>query len=176
MMCADVRGDALTPREAPTPPVCVRTVGAATLPPGRACAIIAAEHGPDRATKGSPVYELTVEREFSAAHRMRGHPGACARLHGHNYRVLLTVEGEQLDDTGILVDFADLRRICDTILGELDHRDLNEISPFDTINPSSENLARYLFGRTREALGGRARVSRVTVYESPTSSVTYREG
>lgn len=122
------------------------------------------------------MYELTVEREFSAAHRMRGHPGACARLHGHNYRVLLTVEGEQLGDTGILVDFAELRRICDTILDELDHRDLNEIPPFDTINPSSENLARYLFSRAREALGEQVRVSRVTVYESPTSSVTYREG
>ncbi len=169
-------GDALTPWEAPAPPVRVHTVGAATLPLCRACAIIAAEHGLDHTTKGSAVYELTVEREFSAAHRMRGHPGACARLHGHNYRVLLTVEGEQLGDTGILVDFAELRRICDTILGELDHRDLNEIPPFDTINPSSENLARYLFSRAREALGEQARVSRVTVYESPTSSVSYREG
>lgn len=122
------------------------------------------------------MYELTIEREFSAAHRMHGHPGACARLHGHNYRVLLTVEGERLDATGILVDFAELRRICDRILDELDHRDLNEIPPFDTINPSSENLARHIFERAREALGDRARVSRVTVYESTTSSVTYREG
>lgn len=124
----------------------------------------------------SAVYELTIEGDFSAAHRMHGHPGACARLHGHNYRVLLTVEGEQLDPTGILVDFAELRRIFDGILDELDHRDLNEIPPFDAINPSSENLARYLFGRAREALGDRARVSRVSVHESPTSSVTYREG
>ena len=122
------------------------------------------------------MYELTVEREFSAAHRMHGHPGACARLHGHNYRVLLTVEGERLDETGILVDFAELRRIFDDILDELDHRDLNEIPPFDAINPSSENLARYLFGRARKALGDLAQVGRVTVHESPSSSVTYREG
>lgn len=121
------------------------------------------------------MYELTVEREFSAAHMMRGHPGACARLHGHNYRVLLTVAGDELDDTGMLVDFAELRRVFDTILDELDHHNLNELKPFATMNPSSENLARYLYRRAAEALSGIVHVSRVTVYESPTSCVTYRE-
>ncbi len=121
------------------------------------------------------MYELTVEREFSAAHMMRGHPGACARLHGHNYRVLLTVEGEELDETGILVDFADLRRVFDRILDDLDHRNLNELEPFTQVNPSSEHLARYLYGRAAEALDGVVRVSRVTVCESGTSCVTYRE-
>ncbi len=122
------------------------------------------------------MYELTVEREFSAAHMMRGHPGACARLHGHNYRVLLTVEGEELDETGILVDFAELKRVVDRVLDKFDHRNLSEIPPFDEINPSSENLARHLYERAAEELAGVARVSRVTVYESPTSAVTYREG
>ena len=122
------------------------------------------------------MYELTIEREFSAAHRMRGHPGVCARLHGHNYRVLLTIEGEELDEVGMLVDFAELRRVFDRILEELDHRDLNGIPPFDEINPSSEHLARYLYRRAGEALGSAARVVRVTVSESPTGSVTYREG
>jgi len=121
------------------------------------------------------VYELTIEREFSAAHMMRGHPGACRRLHGHNYRVLLSVEGEELDETGILVDFADLRRVFDDILDDLDHRNLNELEPFMEINPSSEHLARYLYRRATEALAGVARVSRVTVCESATSCVTYRE-
>lgn len=121
------------------------------------------------------MYELTVERDFSAAHLMRGHPGACARLHGHNYRVLLTVEGERLDETGILVDFADLKAAFDEVLAALDHRNLNEVPPFDAINPSSEHLARFIFGRMKRALGDRARVGRVTVYESATNSVTYRE-
>ncbi len=121
------------------------------------------------------MYELTVEREFSAAHMMRGHPGACARLHGHNYRVLLTVEGEQLNETGILVDFAELRRTLDEILDELDHRNLSELPPFTEINPSSEHLARYLYRRVAEALRGTVRVSRVTVYESAANCVTYRE-
>ncbi|MEA3401401.1 MAG: 6-carboxytetrahydropterin synthase QueD [Armatimonadota bacterium] len=122
------------------------------------------------------MYELTVEREFSAAHQMRGHPGACARLHGHNYRVLVSVEGEQLDDAGMLVDFAELKRIADEVLKGLDHRCLNDLPPFDEINPSSENVARYIFERVAYRLAGDVRVSRVTVYESPTSSVTYRGG
>jgi len=121
------------------------------------------------------VYELTVERDFSAAHLMRGHPGACARLHGHNYRVLLSVQGKELDETGMLVDFAELKAVFDGVLAELDHRNLNEIPPFDEINPSSEHLARYLHGRLTEALADRVRVSHVTIYESATSSVTYRE-
>lgn len=122
------------------------------------------------------MYELTVEREFSAAHLMRGYDGACARLHGHNYRVLLAVEGDELDECGMLVDFSELKSVFDEVLGELDHRNLNEIPPFDAVNPSSEHLARYIFGRMRKALGDRVRVSSVTVHESPTSSVTYREG
>ncbi len=120
------------------------------------------------------MFELTIEREFSAAHRMRDYAGACGRMHGHNYRVLLAVEGEELDESGMLVDFAELKRILDAILAELDHRDLNEIPPFDELNPSSENLARYLYDRARGELGGTVRVSRVTVHESPTSSATYR--
>ena len=122
------------------------------------------------------MYELTVEREFSAAHLMRGYEGACARLHGHNYRVLLTVEGDDLDERGMLMDFAELKREFDGVLDELDHRNLNEIPPFDAVNPSSEHLARYLFGRMRRVIGDTARVSRITIYESATSSVTYREG
>lgn len=122
------------------------------------------------------MYELTVERDFSAAHLMRGYPGACARLHGHNYRVLLSVEGDTLDDSGMLMDFADLKGAFEEILDELDHRNLNEIPPFDEINPSSENLARYIYERASDAIEGDVRVGSVTIYESATSSVTYREG
>ena len=122
------------------------------------------------------MYELTVERQFSAAHLMRGYDGACARLHGHNYRVLLSVEGDELDECGMLVDFAELKRAFEEILDELDHRNLNEVPPFDEINPSSEHLARHIYRRTDDAIGDGITVSRVTIYESPTSSVTYREG
>ena len=120
------------------------------------------------------VYELTIERDFSAAHTMRGHPGECARLHGHNYRVLLTVEGEQLNDGGMLMDFAELKRILDDLLAGLDHRHRNEVPPFDEINPSSENLARYLFECVAERLPEGVGVSAIRIFESATSSVTYR--
>ena len=121
------------------------------------------------------MYELTVEREFSAAHQMRGHPGACARLHGHNYRVQLTVAGEELDEHGMLLDFAELKALCDRVIGELDHQNLNELPPFAERNPSSENLARYIHECVAEELGGPVRVKQVRVYESAGSSVTYRE-
>ena len=122
------------------------------------------------------MYELTVEGEFSAAHLMRDYDGECARMHGHNYRVLLAVEGEELDECGMLVDFTELKREFEKILEELDHRNLNELPPFDEINPSSENIARYIFQRTQEALEEGMAVSAVTIYESPRSSATYREG
>ncbi len=128
----------------------------------------------DRPQQEMAVYELTIERDFSAAHMMRNYPGACARLHGHNYRVLLTVEGEELDESGMLVDFAELKRIFEDILEELDHRNLNDIPPFDEINPSSENLARYLFERADERMPEVVSVASVQVYESSTSSATYR--
>ncbi len=121
------------------------------------------------------MYELTIERDFSAAHQMRGYPGACARMHGHNYCVKLTIEGDQLDDTGILMDFAELKRIVDAILEELDHRCLNDLPPFNEVNPSSENLARYIYRRAADRITGHVRLVRVEVAESPTSSVTYRE-
>lgn len=121
------------------------------------------------------MYELTVEREFSAAHQMRGYPGPCSRLHGHNYRVQLTVAGEELDERGMLLDFAELKALCDRVIGELDHQNLNELPPFADRNPSSENLARYLYERVAEELAGPVRVKEVRVYESAGSSVAYRE-
>ena len=121
------------------------------------------------------MYELTVEREFSAAHYLREYDGACARMHGHNYRVQITVGGEQLDDAGMLLDFADLKQLCDAVIDQLDHRCLNEIAPFDEINPTSENLARYLYQSVRGGLPDAVSVQRVTVFESARSSATYNE-
>lgn len=121
------------------------------------------------------MYELTTEREFSAAHCLRGYQGACARLHGHNYRVLVTVRGEQLDELGMLVDFGDLGDVCAEVLDELDHANLNDIAPFDRINPTSENLARYIYERIAGRLPEQVRLSAVTVYESARSWARYSE-
>jgi len=121
------------------------------------------------------MYELTIEREFSAAHRMSGYPGPCARLHGHNYRVRIAVAGDQLDDRGMLIDFSELKALCDGIIEGLDHQNLNELPPFADRNPSSENLARYLYESIRAQLPGSVQIKEVKVFESANSSVTYRE-
>jgi 6-pyruvoyltetrahydropterin/6-carboxytetrahydropterin synthase len=105
---------------------------------------------------------------------MRGYPGACARLHGHNYRVELTVAGDDLDERGMLVDFAELKSLCDGVIADLDHRNLNDLPAFAERNPSSENLARYLYERIAQGLPGSVRIRSVRVYESSGSWVTYR--
>jgi 6-pyruvoyltetrahydropterin/6-carboxytetrahydropterin synthase len=123
------------------------------------------------------MYELTVERTFAAAHCLRQYDGPCARLHGHNYRIQFTVQGQSLDGAGMLMDFGELKGICDTAVDELDHRCLNDLEPFASTNPTSENLARHLFERVAEQLADRPiSLTSVTVYESDTSRACYRPG
>jgi 6-pyruvoyltetrahydropterin/6-carboxytetrahydropterin synthase len=122
------------------------------------------------------MYELTVERHFAAAHKLVDYAGACARLHGHNYRVLVSFCGEKLDAEGFLVDFATLKAVCEGVLAGLDHQYLNDLPAFAGKNPTAETLAEILFGEMAAAAEGLpARVSAVTVYESESAAVTYRE-
>lgn len=122
------------------------------------------------------MYRLTVERTFAAAHHLRGYQGRCGRPHGHNYRVQITVAGSQLDQYGMLMDFADLKSVCDEVIGELDHIDLNEHPAFAKASPSSENLARYIFAQIAQRLKeSTVRLKAVDVWESDTSRVTYTE-
>jgi len=124
------------------------------------------------------MFELTVEGEFAAAHRIAGHAGACAQLHGHNYRVVAVVEGEALDELGMLVDFAVLRQALAAVTGELDHRCLNEVPALAGANPTSEQLARHIYQALAKRLqeeGVIFRVRAVTVQESARSGATYRE-
>lgn len=122
------------------------------------------------------MYELTVERHFSAAHRLDNYAGPCARLHGHNYRVLVSFRGETLDQGGFLVDFTTLKSLCDEALQDLDHQFLNEHPDFAGRNPTAEALAQHIFARVQAAATDLpAHVAAVTVYESPTAAVTYRE-
>ena len=125
------------------------------------------------------MFELTIEIPFSAAHRICGHPGLCAGLHGHNYRALIRVVGEQLDELGMLMDFAELKRICAEVVAPLDHSYLNDLPQFAHANPTAEALARHLHlgvvSSLAAASGNRVRVSEVSVFESERSSATYRE-
>ena len=120
------------------------------------------------------MYYLQVESEFASAHQLREYRGKCENLHGHNWRVLIRVRGEALDATGMLMDFGVLKRLLRGITEELDHRFLNETPPFDAINPTSENLAKYIHGELAGLLPSGVSPHEVTVYESPTSSATYR--
>ena len=123
------------------------------------------------------MYILTVEDSFSSAHQLRGYQGKCENIHGHNWRVVLSVRGSNLNDIGLLIDFKDLKNILKSILAGLDHKNINEIEPFTKINPSSENLARYInnevAGKLTDNHDGII-VESVTVWESQTSRCTYR--
>jgi len=125
------------------------------------------------------VFELTVEMPFSAAHRICGHEGPCANLHGHNYRALVTVAGERLNGIGMVVDFGELKRVCAEVIDPLDHRYLNEIGEFGAVNPTAEMIAQHIYrgvaARTRDSRFDGVRVTQVTVFESERSSATYRE-
>lgn len=112
------------------------------------------------------LYTLTVRSSFSAAHRLAEYAGNCERLHGHNWEVEAAVESRTLDGQGIALDFRILKGALNGLLAELDHRYLNEVPPFDGMNPSSENIARYLFERLEEKVPPPARLARITVWES----------
>lgn len=118
-------------------------------------------------------YKLTVRSDFAAAHRLRGYEGDCENLHGHNWKVEATVESETLDACGMAVDFRTIKAALLTLLDRYDHRFLNEVPPFDTINPSSENLARILFEGMADAIPAPARMARVAVWESDDAVAEY---
>ena len=121
------------------------------------------------------MFEISVEYSFAAGHALRGYKGKCENVHGHNYKVQVTVAGEQLNSAGLLMDFVDLRAAIKALVERLDHRFLNDLPPFDQLNPSAENLAKYFW----EEIDPRARaqglrVDAVTIWETDTTSATYR--
>ena len=119
-------------------------------------------------------YELFVTAEFSAAHNLRNYKGKCERLHGHNWRVDLRLEGGRLNRSGLLLDFVEAKRILAAVLDRFDHAYLNEVPPMDRLNPSSENLARFIAGETAKRLPRGIRVASVTCWESARCAATYR--
>jgi 6-pyruvoyltetrahydropterin/6-carboxytetrahydropterin synthase len=122
------------------------------------------------------MYELMVETQFSAAHQLRGYKGKCENLHGHNWRVQVVINSEKLNDIGLAIDFHELKKLTDEFVSSLDHAVLNEIFPFTEINPSSENIARWLYDSlTKKFSDSPVQVSSVTVWESETASATYYE-
>lgn len=122
------------------------------------------------------MFELIIETTFSSAHNLREYDGACERLHGHNWRVELHIEADKLDDRGLAIDFKEMKNKAKKVVEGLDHRFLNEVKPFDTINPSAENLAKYIFDELSTSLNdGNIRVSLIRVWESDNAAASYHD-
>jgi 6-pyruvoyltetrahydropterin/6-carboxytetrahydropterin synthase len=120
------------------------------------------------------MFEISVDYSFAAGHALRGYKGKCEHVHGHNYKVRVTVAAEQLNSIGLLMDFVDLRAALKATAEKLDHRFMNDIPPFDQLNPSAENLARYFCESLEPVVRQQgAQVRGVTVWETDTTSATY---
>ncbi|MEA2040843.1 MAG: 6-carboxytetrahydropterin synthase QueD, partial [Thermodesulfobacteriota bacterium] len=115
------------------------------------------------------MYKLKVISQFAAAHSLRNYDGDCEKLHGHNWKIEVQVTGSKLGKDGLLIDFRVVKHATKKILDRLDHGFLNELEPFRTLNPSSENIACYLFkALSRELNSEVIKVSEVTAWESDT--------
>jgi 6-pyruvoyltetrahydropterin/6-carboxytetrahydropterin synthase len=123
------------------------------------------------------MFEVTIEETFAAGHALRNYRGKCENVHGHNYRCQVTLEGADLDEIGLLVDFVELKRAVHGVLDRLDHQWLNEFPPFDVLNPSAENMARYIYQQVAEGLKVRegVRIALVKLWETDTAYATYRQ-
>ena len=123
------------------------------------------------------MFEVSVEETFAAGHALRGYRGKCENPHGHNYKVQITLAGQELDAIGLLFDFKDLKAAMGQIVDRLDHQFLNDLEPFQRLNPSAENMARYFYQQIGESLAratnGRVKVKQVKVWETDTTTATY---
>jgi 6-pyruvoyltetrahydropterin/6-carboxytetrahydropterin synthase len=125
------------------------------------------------------MFQVSVEETFSAGHALRNYHGKCENVHGHNYRVRVTLEGPQLDSIGLLCDFTQVKQVMRQVIGGLDHQFMNDLEMFRTVNPSAENLAKYFYDevtRGLKDLPAGVRVRDTMVWETDTTSAQYRPG
>lgn len=123
------------------------------------------------------MFEVSVEQTFAAGHALRDYKGKCENVHGHNFKVQVTIEGERLDKSGMLVDFIDVKDKMREVIAKLDHQFLNDVPPFDMQNPSAENIALYFCEELTEGLRDTpvpVRIREVKVWETEIQSATYR--
>jgi 6-pyruvoyltetrahydropterin/6-carboxytetrahydropterin synthase len=123
------------------------------------------------------MFEVAVEQSFASAHALRNYKGRCENVHGHNWKVQVVLAGERLDDAGMLVDFIDVKNLMGSVMARLDHQNLNEVAPFDEMNPSAENIAEYFYSQMTGGLVNTpvpVRILEVKVWETDIQSATYR--
>lgn len=120
------------------------------------------------------MFEISVDYSFAAGHALRGYKGKCENVHGHNYKVQVTVAGEKLNSTGLLMDFVDLRGAIKKLAERLDHQFLNDLPPFDRLNPSAENMAKYFCDELEPQVSPHGiRIKSVKIWETDTTTATY---
>ncbi|MBN1189757.1 MAG: 6-carboxytetrahydropterin synthase QueD [Dehalococcoidales bacterium] len=121
------------------------------------------------------MYEIVVEQHFESAHFLRGYKGKCENLHGHRYLVRIRLQGNKLNDIGLVYDFSDIKRHLKGILSGFDHACLNDIQPFDRINPSAENIAAEIFRQCKIQIAEEnVLIAAVEVWENPQQGIIYR--
>lgn len=124
------------------------------------------------------MYKINCSSNFDAAHYLKGYPGKCAEIHGHRWVIGVQISGEKLNEIGILIDFNDIKRYLSEITEKFDHKMINEVAPFDKINPTAENLARYIYEEIKDKVANEfpmLRIDFVEVLESPLAKATYSE-
>jgi 6-pyruvoyltetrahydropterin/6-carboxytetrahydropterin synthase len=122
------------------------------------------------------MFVLKIVTDFASAHSLRNYPGDCSRLHGHNWGVEVMVFSNKLDETGIAIDFREIKKQTKVVAKRLDHQYLNEIKPFDALNPTAENIAKYFFDEVGLLINNQdVKVKEVTIWETPRASVSYSE-
>jgi 6-pyruvoyltetrahydropterin/6-carboxytetrahydropterin synthase len=121
------------------------------------------------------MFRISVYDYFSSAHQLKGYEGKCEEIHGHNWKVEIEVEGNELDKVGMLIDFKELKNILKGVIDELDHKMLNDLEAFKEINPSSEIIARYIHGRVKGELPLGVDILSTSVWESENSKARYSE-
>ncbi len=123
------------------------------------------------------MFKISVQKKFSASHIIRDYPGECGRLHGHNWNVKVVVKAKELDNFGMAIDFKDLSKILKEIVDKLDHYHLNDIPPFDKIQPTAENIAKFFYDEIKQKISDRKNleIDFVEVWETEKYSAIYEE-
>lgn len=119
-------------------------------------------------------FTLKIVTDFASAHTLRNYPGACNRMHGHNWKVEVEVIGSELDETGMIIDFKKIKQATNEIADRLDHYYINDIEPFTEINPTAENIAKYFYDELGQSIAtASTSVKQVTLWETERACATY---
>jgi len=119
------------------------------------------------------MYQVSVEGHFDAAHYLRDYHGRCENLHGHRFKVVVSLKAVKLNEIGLAYDFVDLKRHLGEVIAQFDHTCLNDVPPFDKINPSSENIAATIYDQLKSRFSDEVSLLSIEVWESPQTCVTY---